>query len=255
MNNESALAPSPLIASVTRIWYLVKKEVSSYFNSPIAYIVIIFFIGFSAMWLFVVQQFLVRNIADLRPYFAIMPSLLIVIIPALTMRSWAEERKLGTDELLLTLPYNETELVVAKFMAVQVMIYIMQLLSLPVPLLVAPLGDFEAGQIIGQYIGMLLFSMPVVAIGLFLSNVSKNQISAFLVSVVILIVLSLINRIALILSPAPLLSELFEYLSLSRHFRSFEIGLLDTRDVIYYLVLTWAFLYANVKLMIWRKKR
>ena len=240
--------------SAVRIWHIVRKELGSYFNSAIAYIVIIFFLSFSSLWLFIIQQFLIRNIADLRPYFAIIPSLFIVIIPALTMRSWAEERKLGTDELLLTLPYHEFELVLAKFLSVQLMVVIILLLSLPVPLLVTPLGDFEAGQIIGQYIGVLLFSVPVVAIGLFVSGVSTNQISAFIVSVVILIVLSLINQVALVINPPRVVAELFENLSLSRRFRSFEIGLLDTRDVLYYIVLAWAFLYFNVKLLIRRKR-
>lgn len=244
----------PIMASLTRIRHLARKEFVSFFSSPIAYIVIIFFLGFSAMWLFTIQQFLLRDVADLRPYFAILPSLFIVIIPALTMRSWAEERKLGTDEFLLTLPYYEFEVIFAKFLAVRSMVYVILLLTLPVPLLVAPLGDFEIGQILGQYIGVWLFTVPVIAIGIFFSVVSTNQISAFILSVVVLLALSLVNQIAVIFSPVQALASLFEYLSLSRHFRSFEIGLIDTRDVIYYLTLAWLFLYLSLKVVIRRKK-
>lgn len=242
------------MASLTRVRHLVRKEFSSFFNSAIAYIVIIFFLSFTALWLFVIQQFLIRDVADLRPYFSIIPSLFIVIIPALTMRSWAEERKLGTDEFLLTLPYYEFELIFAKFLSVFLMVCVILLLTLPVPLLAAPLGDFEVGQIVGQYIGVLLFTIPVIAIGIFFSVISTNQISAFILSVVVLLVLSLINQVALIFSPAPAIASLFEYLSLSRHFRSFEIGLIDTRDVVYYLVLAWLFLYLSLKVLIRRKK-
>jgi len=237
-----------------RICYLMGKELNSYFSSAIAYIVIIFFLSFSALWLFVVQQFLVRNIADLRPYFAIMPTLLIIIIPALTMRSWAEERKLGTDELLLTLPYRELELVLAKFFALRIMVWLMLALTAPVPLLVAPLGDFEFGQIAGQYTGVLLFSVPVIAIGLFVSNLSTNQISAFIVSLVVLLLLSLVSQVVIILNLPLGLTEIIGYFSLTQHFRSFEIGLIDTRDVIFYLLLAWLFLYLNAKILVWRKK-
>lgn len=240
--------------SVSRILILVRKEFVSYFNSSIAYIVTIFFLTFSSMWFFIIQQFSLRNVADLRPYFAIIPSLFIAIIPMLTMRAWAEERKLGTHEILLTLPYNEFELVLGKFLAMRLMIYMILTLTLPVPLLVLSLGDFEFGQIIGQYLGVLFFSAPIVAIGLFASSVSTNQISALIVSVVILIGLSLVNQVALLFNPSRVVGAFFEYLSLSRHFRSFEIGLIDTRDIIYYLTLAWLFLYLNVKVLIRRKR-
>ena len=240
--------------SVWRIFVLSKKELASYFNSAIAYIVVIFFLGFTALWLFFVQQFIVRDIADLRPYFALMPTLFILIIPSLTMRAWAEERKLGTDELLITLPYREGELVLGKFFGLIDLLLIMLILSLPVPLLIAPLGDFEFGQIAGQYIGTFLIGSAIISIGLFLSSLSSNQISAFIISVVVLIFLSLINQINIFLNPPRPIAAVLEYLSLPRHFRGFEIGLIDTRDVVFYLSVTWLFLYLNVKILNWRKR-
>ena len=239
---------------VWRIFVLSKKELASYFNSAVAYIVIIFFLGFTAMWLFFIQQFQVRNIADLRPYFALIPSLFIVIIPALTMRSWAEERKLGTEELLITLPYRDGDLVLGKFFCLLDLLLIMLILSLPVPLLVSPLGDFEFGQIAGQYLGVFLVGCASISIGMFISALSSNQITAFIFSVIILLVLSLINQVNVLLDPPRPIAAVLEYLSLPRHFRSFELGLIDTRDVVFYLSTIWFFLYMNIKVLDWRKR-
>lgn len=233
----------------------MKKEIASYFNSAVAYIVAIFFLGFTAVWLFFIQQFLIRDVADLRPYFAIAPSIMVVLIPALTMRSWAEERKLGTDELLLTLPYREYELVLGKFFATLGLMIMILLLSIAVPIFVAPLGDFELGQILGQYIGLIFFSGAVISLGLFISSVSTNQISAFIISIVVLLFFTLVSQIGIILNAPRPIAFILDFLSLSRHYRSFEIGLIDTRDVVYFISFTWVFLYLNVKLLIWRKQR
>ncbi len=239
--------------SLWRIVVLSRKEIASYFNSAIAYIVIIFFLVFTAIWLFFIQRFLLRNIADLRPYFAIVPSLFIFLIPAITMRAWAEERKLGTAELLLTLPCREGELVVAKYLGALLLLKIIIFLSIPIPLMIASLGDFETGQIVGQYIGVLCLGSALIALGLLISSLSTNQVSAFVLTAVTFLFLSLINQINLILEPAQFIAAIINWTSLTYHFRGFEVGLIDTRDIGYYLLLTWLGLYLNVKVLIWRK--
>ena len=239
--------------SILRIGALLQKEVHSYFNSAIAYIVIIFFLSFTAIWLFFIQRFIVRNIADLRPYFAIVPSLFIFLIPAITMRSWAEERKLGTAELLLTLPCRESELVIAKFLGACTLLVTIIILSVPIPLMVNPLGDFEAGQIVGQYIGVMCLGSALIAIGLLISSLSTNQISAFVLTAVTFLTLSLIGQINLLLEPPQPIAAIINWGSLTYHFRGFEIGLIDTRDLFYYLGLMWLGLYLNIKVLIWRK--
>ena len=253
MNMNVVDIKNALRPSLGRILVLLRKEAASYFNSAIAYIVIIFFLVFTAIWLFFIQRFLVRNIADLRPYFAIIPSLFVFLVPAVTMRAWAEERKLGTAELLLTLPCREGELVIAKYFGALLLLKAIIFLSIPIPLMVAPLGDFEVGQIIGQYIGVLCLGSALIALGLLVSSLSTNQISAFVLTAVAFLFLSLISQINLIIEPPQFIAAVINWASLTYHFRGFEVGLIDTRDVGYYLVLTWLGLYLNVKVLIWRK--
>ena len=154
---------------------IVRKEMRSYFNSPIAYIVIVFFLVFTAVWLFYVTQFVVQDIASLRAYFAIMPIVFIGLIPALTMRSWAEETRLGTDEVLLTLPYRESEMVLGKFFAAYGLLILVILLTAFIPLSVTALGNFERGEILGEYLGIALLGAATTAIGLFISSIARRQ--------------------------------------------------------------------------------
>ena len=238
-----------------RIATLTGRELKSYFNSPIAYIVVIFFLGFTATWLFYIQQFLARNVASLRSYFAIIPSVFVILTPAITMRLWAEENRTGAAELLLTLPYRTGELVLGKFFGAIGLLKVMLLLTIPIPISVSGLGDFEIGQIVGQYIGVLLLGSACLAIGQFVSSFTGNQISAFLISAVILLFLSLISQVNLVLDLPRPLAAVITYLSLNSHFRSFEIGLIDTRDVLFYVSTVVLFLYLNTKVLIFRKWR
>lgn len=230
-----------------------RKELRSYFNSPIAYIAMVFFLAFTAVWLFYVQQFFVRDTASLRGYFGIMPIIFIGLLPALTMRSWAEESKLGTGELLLTMPLTETQLVLGKFAAAVGLLVLSLVLSLFVPLLVSPFGDFESGQIIGEYLGVLLLGAAGIAIGQFVSAVSRNQISAFLVSAVVLLFFTLISSVNQVVDVPGRLASVFNYLSLDYHFQSFVKGVIDTRDLVYFVVVSALFLFLNVRVLVLRK--
>ncbi|WP_455383010.1 ABC transporter permease subunit [Salinispira pacifica] len=234
---------------------ILRKELRSYFNSPIAYIAVLFFLVFTSVWLFYIQQFFAHNVADLRPYFAIMPLVFIVLLPAITMRGWAEENKLGTVELLMTLPFREGEVVVGKFLGAFLLLVIMIALTIPVPLTVVRTGHFEIGQIVGQYIGLLFLGGAGIAIGLFLSSVSTNQITAFILSIVVLLFLTLVNRINASTEVSTGFAGFVNYLSLDYHFQSFIKGLIDTRDLIYYLLTIFVFLYMNTKVLVFRKWR
>lgn len=240
---------------MSRLVPLLRREVLSYLNSPIAYVVAVFFLAFTSVWFFFIQQFVAQNVASLRAYFTIMPIIFILLIPAITMRSWAEERKLGTAELLLTLPYREGEIVIGKFLGVFALLATVLALTIPVPLSVGPLGDFETGQIIGQYIGVLLLGAAGIAIGLFLSAFSANQITAFILTAVVLLFLTLLNQVTLLADLPPAIASLVNYLSIGHHFRAFERGLVDTRDVVFYLGMTFLFLYLNTKVLVYRKWR
>lgn len=232
---------------------VVRKELRTSFNSPIAYIAVVFFLAFTAVWLFYVQQFFARDVASLRGYFGIMPILFIGLLPALTMRSWAEESKLGTGELLLTLPLTETQLVLGKFVGALAVLLLALVLSLSVPLTVAPFGDFESGQIVGEYLGVVLLGAAGIAVGQFVSAISRNQISAFIVSAVVLLFMTLISQINAVVDLPSWLAGVFNYLSLDYHFQSFVKGVIDTRDLAYFVVVSALFLFLNVRVLVFRK--
>ncbi len=237
----------------TSITSIIKKELKSYFNSPIAYVVVSAFLVFTSVWLFYLQNFFANNVASLRIYFAVIPTVFIILLPALTMRLWAEEKKLGTIELLMTLPFTEEQLVIGKFLSTFILLLIMITLTLPIPIMLSLLGNFDWGQIIGEYLGVLLIGSAGVAVGLLVSSVTTNQITAFISTLLILLLLTLINTINSIADLPVWLTSVFNYLSLGYHFESFRKGLIDTRDLIYYLLITGLFLYINIKVLIFRK--
>jgi len=166
---------------------LAKKELFILFNSPAFYGICLFFTLFCSIWLFYMQNFFSMNMATLRPYFSVFPVAFIIVIPIITMKSWAEERKMGSIEILLTVPYSEWELVTGKFIASFGAVAVLLALTLPVPLFILPLGYFDTGVIAGEYLGALLLGASASALGLLLSSLSKNQAGAFLGSAAVLL--------------------------------------------------------------------
>ncbi len=232
---------------------IIKKEFKSYFNSPIAYIVLVAFLVFSSVWLFYLQQFFARNVASLRIYFGIIPVVFIFLMPAITMRSWAEEKKMGTIEVLLTLPFKEGELVIGKFLAALGMLIIMMVLTLPIPLFLSPFGTFDWGEIFSQYIGLLLIGAAGISLGLFISAQATNQLSAFIIGVIVLLFLTLVTQVNQVAQLPPWAAGFFNYLSLGYHFENFGRGLIDSRDLFYYLLVISLFLYLNIKTLVFQK--
>lgn len=232
---------------------LYKKEIKSYFNSPIAYLVVLFFVLFSNIYFFFFSQFIAKNVANLRGYFAFMPLIFIILIPSITMRSWAEEKKIGTEELLLTLPLTNWELVLAKFLSSFTLLAIMLGMTLFVPITLGAIGNFEKGQIIGEYFGTLLLGAAGLSIGQFISSITSNQISAYIFSVVAILFITLIGDVSFFMNSSALLSKIFSYLSFSFHFESFRKGLIDTRDLLYFVIIVFYFLFLNVKVINLRK--
>jgi len=234
---------------------IARRELAAYFNSPVAYIIAIFFLVVTACWFFFVQQFFAQDAATLRGYFSVWPFVFIVLLPAITMRSWAEERRQGTAEILLTLPFREGELVLGKFTAAFVLLCIVVALTLPVPLTVLPLGAFEPGQIASQYIGVILLGGAGLAAGLFLSALSANQVSAFLFGALFLLFITMIGQVPAVVVLPGWLSGILSWLSLDYHFDSFRKGLFDSRDALYLAVLAVGFLYFNTKVLLLRRFR
>ena len=243
----------PLVQSCLRIMAMTRKELFSYLNAPAFYGAAVFFLLFCSIWLFYFQQFFTRNAASLRPYFGVFPLIFILIIPVLTMRSWAEERKTGSIELLLTLPFSEWDLVLGKFCAAFSLLAMMLILTIPLPFTLFPLGAFDAGVIVCEYIGALLMGASAVALGLLLSALSKNQAGSFLGSAAVLMATMLISQLTLSLNLPYWLAEIINYFSLSFHFDSFAKGLLDSRDIVYYIASTALFLFVTTRVILFRK--
>jgi ABC-2 type transport system permease protein len=209
------------------------KELKSYFNSAIAYIVIIVFLVIAGI-LFSIS-FFPNNIASLRDFFGnffIQLILFVVFIPAITMRSFSEEKKQGTLELLLTKPVQDYELIAGKYLAAFLLVCVALIPTLIYCLAVFYLGPLAFYEVISGYIAFLLMSAMYVGIGIFVSSLTENQIVAFIVSVLIALFFFLVGKFLMIL-PLPLIS-FFEFLTTDYHFNNITRGVIDTRDVIYY---------------------
>jgi ABC-2 type transport system permease protein len=239
----------PLFRALT----LARKEIHQYLNAPAFYGAAVFFLLFCSVWLFFFQQYFSTDQATLRPYFAIFPLVYILVIPVITMKSWAEERKTGTVELLLTMPFTEWDLVLGKFFAALGVLSMILLLTLPLPLSLSALGNFDAGMIFCEYLGAFLLGASATALGLLLSCLSKNQAGAFLGSAVVLMIVMLVNQLTFSLNLPQWLARFINFFSLSYHFESFTKGLIDSRDLLYFVLSTCLFLYLNTKVILFRK--
>jgi ABC-2 type transport system permease protein len=238
---------------MNNVMAVIKKELKGYFNSPIAYIFIIVFLTLSS-WLFFRGFFLIGQ-AEMRPFFSLMPWLFLFFVPAISMRLWAEERKLGTVEVLMTLPLRDWEAILGKFLAGLTLIVISLLLSFTLPAVVAYLGDPDTGPIVGGYIGTILMGAAYLAIGLFASTLTENQIIAFIIGVVFCFAMLIVGEEIVLFSAPGFLAPILRYLGLAAHFSSIGRGVLDSRDIIYYLSVIGFFLYLSVHIVQGRRWR
>jgi ABC-2 type transport system permease protein len=238
-----------------RALVLARKEIFQYLNSPAFYGAAVFFLLFGTIWLFYFQRYFSVDQASLRPYFGIFPVIFIFVVPVITMKSWAEERKTGTVELLLTMPFTEWDLVLGKFFSVVCMLGAMLLLTIPLPLSLSSLGSFDAGTVICEYLGAFLLCTSAAALGLLLSCLSKSQGGAFLGTAVVLMVVMLINNITYAFNLPQWLAQCINFFSLTFHFESFSKGLIDSRDLSFFILSTALFLFLNTRVIIFRKWR
>lgn len=222
-----------------------KREIRTYFNSPVAYIVVTVFTIITG-YLFFTQLFIEKQ-AEMRGLFGVMPLLFMFLVPAITMRLLAEEKGSGTLELLITMPVRDWEVVVGKFLAALALIGTALLLTLVFALTVKSIGPLDKGPTIGGYIGLLLMGGAYAAIGLMASSYTRNQIVAFIVSFAICFTLYLLGRVSAFVPEV--LQPLFSFLSIDSHFENISRGVIDSRDVIYYFsVMAVCLLLATVSL-------
>ncbi len=219
---------------MNNILSIFRKELKSYFNSPVAYIVITVFLLISG-WFFSTNFFLMGQ-ATVRTALSVIPLIFIFFIPAITMRSIAEEKKSGTIELLVTMPTKDMDIILGKFLAGLVLLTIAIMFTLTYALTASMLGNLDGGPTFGGYLGLLLMGSIYLSIGLFASSMTENQITAFIISFLIIFVFFMLDKV-LIFVPGPLVSS-FEYLSVDYHFNSLLRGVIDTRDIIYFISMT-----------------
>ena len=236
-----------------QILAIFRRELAGYFSTPIAYVFIVIFVFLSGIFTFYLGNFFARGQADLLPFFNFHPWLYLFLIPALAMRLWAEERRSGTVELLLTLPVTALQAVLGKFLAAWVFTAIALALTFPMWWSVNFLGDPDNGVIAASYLGSLLMAGAFLAIGSSISALTKNQVIAFVLSAVVCLMF--------VLSGFPLVLDFFsawapEFIvetissfSFLTHFNAIGKGVIYLNDVIYFLSLMAFWLFANVILI------
>jgi ABC-2 type transport system permease protein len=229
---------------------VLRREMTGYFATPVAYVFIIIFLVMAGVFTFYLGNFYDRGIADLDPFFRFHPWLFLFLVPAISMRLWAEERKSGTIELLLTLPLTAWQAVLGKFLAAWLFLGLALALTFPLWITVNYLGDPDNGAIAAAYLGSWLMAGGYLAIGACMSALTRNQVVAFILSVVVCF--------GFLLSGLPMIMNLFvgwapqvvldgvAALSFLAHFADISRGVVDLRDVLYFLLVAGFWLAANV---------
>ena len=219
-------------------WVIAKRELASFFDSLIAYIMLVLFLGFSGFftWLLGSDIFYTGQ-ASLESFFNVAYWTLFFFIPALTMRLLAEEKKSGTVELLLTKAVTDRQIVIGKFLSALLLVIIALVFTIPYSVTVAAIGDLDTGQVICGYLGLILMSAMYISIGLYTSSTTTNQIVAFLGAMFIGLFFHIIFGM-LAQQFSGWAGQVFEYLNLNSHFESISRGVLDTRDLIYFISVT-----------------
>lgn len=228
---------------------ILDRELASYFATPVAYIFIVIFLMLSGVFTFYVGQFFERGQADLSAFFNFLPWLYLVLVPAVSMRLWSEERRSGTIELLMTMPVSTWQIVFGKFLAAWLFIGLALALTFPLWITVNYLGSPDNGVILGAYIGAWLMAGGFLSVGSCLSALSKNQIVAF--------ILTLVACFLFVVSGFPIVQDAFSSwaplwlidglssLSFLTHFNAISRGVIDFRDLIYFIAMISAWLYAT----------
>ena len=240
-----------------RIGIIFRRELASYFSTPLAYVFIVIFLVLSGLFTFYLGGFYSRGQADLAPFFAFHPWLYLFLIPAISMRLWAEERKSGSIELLLTLPVSMLEAVLGKFLAAWCFAGIALALTFPIWITVNYLGDPDNGVVLAAYTGSLLMAGGFLAIGSCLSAATRNQVIAFIFTIV--------TCFAFMLLGFPLFLDLFRgwlpqavvdavaSMSFQTHFAAIQKGVIDFRDLLFFAMVMGFWLFANAVVLDFKK--
>ena len=229
---------------------IIKRELRSYFSTPVAYVFMIIFLALSGAFSFYLGNFFIRGQADLDAFFQFHPWLYLLLIPSLSMRLWAEERKSGTIELLITLPVRTIEAVLGKYLAAWSFSGISLICTFPMWISVNILGNPDNGVILAGYIGSFLMAGAFLAIGSCISAITKNQVVAFIITATVCFLFTL-SGLQLVLDffrlwAPDILVEAVASMSFLTHFQAITNGVIDIRDLIFFSSLIFVWLFANV---------
>jgi len=249
------------------ILLVFKKELKSYFASPVAYVLLAMFMvitGYLFYGIFayfstlsfqstidpaIAKQENLLNVTEsvIRPLFGIISMIMLIMMPLLTMRLFAEEKKSGTIELLLTYPVTDLEVLLGKFFACLGVLCVMLGLSVVFPVIVMFFGEPELGPVITGYIGLLLLGASFISFGIFASSLTENQIVAATISFGVLFLFWMLNMSAAFVGPS--LANFINYISITHHLEAFAKGVVDTEDIVYYLMLNLLFLFLTMRML------
>lgn len=230
---------------------IFRREFRAYFNSPVAYVVLTIFMVLVG-WLFFIP-FFSQDRASMRSFFDLVPFLYIFFTPAITMRLIAEERRAGTIEMLITLPVRDWEVILGKFFAALGLLVVALVLTLPYAFTISSFGNLDWGPVLGGYVGLFLMGAACLALGLFASSLTENQIVAFVVALALCFALMMLDRFLPFVPAA--VAPWVEYLSFAAHFRNASRGVLDSRDVVFYLSFALVFLFLGFRALEARRWR
>jgi len=229
----------------SNVWPMYQRELRSYFNSPVAYVVIVVFLAIIG-WFFTSNLFLM-NVASMRIIFELVPMVFLFFVPAITMRLLAEEKKSGTLELLTTKPVRDVEIILGKFLAAWTLLVATLVPTLTYLITMIVLGKPDVGPILSGYLGLMLMGAAYIGIGIFASSLTENQIIAFIISFLIVLALFMLDKV-LIFVPSGLATTV-EFLGIDYHFSNIARGVIDSRDIIYFASLIgFSLLLATVSL-------
>jgi ABC-2 type transport system permease protein len=235
---------------------VARRELGGYFATPVAVVFIVIFLALQGVLTFNLGNFFDRNQADLAPFFNFIPWVFLLLVPAITMRLWAEERRLGTIELLLTLPITQAQAVVGKFLAAWAFCGIALLLTFPFVITVNILGSPDNGVIATGYLGSFLVAGSFLSIGAALSAATKNQVIAFVLAVAVCFVFA-VSSYPLVTDflsrNVPVLAEIARRISVAERFQSFTRGVIALRDVIFFISFIGFWLFVNTVIVEHRK--
>jgi gliding motility-associated transport system permease protein len=223
-----------------QVMHILSKELKDYFISPIAYIVISIFLMVTGWFFF--STFFIFKQADLRNFFDLLPIIFSFVIPAITMRLFSEEFNVGSYEILLTLPVTFKQVILGKFLAALAFVAAALVPTLSYPIFISFLGELDWGPVIGGYIGAILLGGAYAAVGLFASTITRNQIIAFIVGMGICFLLTLIDKMLFFFPPSLLV--VVGSLGADLHFSNIAKGIIDSRDILYFLSVIFIGLYA-----------